>query len=105
MEYDVAIVGAGAAGIATARRLAASRRSVILIEASERPGGRAWTLELDGLIRHPDIPRRPLLRSLAKAPLSREHWPCRPSKACHDGPARRESPQSGGSLPLYNSSC
>ncbi|WP_457301760.1 flavin monoamine oxidase family protein [Phyllobacterium sp. P5_D12] len=49
MDYDVAIVGAGAAGIATARRLAAARRSVILIEASDRPGGRAWTLELAGM--------------------------------------------------------
>ena len=48
MDYDVAIVGAGAAGIATARRLAAAR-SVILIEASDRPDGCAWTLELAGM--------------------------------------------------------
>ena len=49
MDHDFAIIGAGAAGIATACRLAAARRSVILIEASDRPDGRAWTLELAGM--------------------------------------------------------
>ncbi|MDR6635777.1 choline dehydrogenase-like flavoprotein [Phyllobacterium sp. 1468] len=43
MDHDFAIIGAGAAGIATACRLAAARRSVLLIEASDRPGGRART--------------------------------------------------------------
>src|SRR5512140_2539176 len=47
--YDVAIVGAGAAGIAAAHRLTEARRSVILIEASERVGGRAWTMEIAGM--------------------------------------------------------
>ncbi|GAB4067963.1 FAD-dependent oxidoreductase [Ancylobacter sonchi] len=38
---DVAIVGAGAAGIAAARKLAASGRSYVLLEAAARVGGRA----------------------------------------------------------------
>ena len=37
---DVVIVGAGAAGIAAARRLVAAGRSVIVVEASPRIGGR-----------------------------------------------------------------
>lgn len=49
MDYEVAIVGAGAAGIAAARRLAAIGRSVIILEASQRVGGRAWTIELAGM--------------------------------------------------------
>ena len=47
-EVDVAVIGAGAAGIAAARRLVeAGGASVLLIEARERAGGRAWTAEGD----------------------------------------------------------
>ena len=42
-EVDVIIVGAGAAGIAAARRLSASGRSFTLVEASGRVGGRCIT--------------------------------------------------------------
>src|SRR5579862_537262 len=48
-DYDVAIVGAGAAGVAAARRLAEDGRSVIVVEASDRVGGRAWTLGIAGM--------------------------------------------------------
>lgn len=46
---DVAIVGAGAAGIAAGRRLAALGRSVLLVEALPRRGGRAHTVEAGGV--------------------------------------------------------
>ncbi len=39
-EYDVAVVGAGAAGLSAARKLAAGNRRVIVVEAASRPGGR-----------------------------------------------------------------
>lgn len=42
-DVDVVVVGAGAAGIAAARRLAAAKRSVRLIEAGSRIGGRCAT--------------------------------------------------------------
>jgi monoamine oxidase len=40
---DIAIVGAGAAGIAAARRIAAAGRKPLILEASERIGGRCIT--------------------------------------------------------------
>ena len=42
-DADVIVVGAGAAGIAAARWLTAARRSVRVLEARDRVGGRAWT--------------------------------------------------------------
>jgi monoamine oxidase len=48
-RVDVAIVGAGAAGIAAGRRLASRGRSVLLIEALPRLGGRAHTAAFAGL--------------------------------------------------------
>lgn len=47
-HVDVAVVGAGAAGIAAARRLDEAGRSVLALEARERIGGRAWTQPLRG---------------------------------------------------------
>jgi hypothetical protein len=41
-EVDVVIVGAGAAGIAAARRLSAAGHSFTLVEASDRIGGRCF---------------------------------------------------------------
>src|SRR6478672_5067206 len=42
-ETDVAIIGAGAAGIAAARKVAAAGRRYLLLEASDRIGGRCVT--------------------------------------------------------------
>jgi len=48
-SVDIAIIGAGAAGIAAGRRLRGSGLSFLFLEASNRVGGRAWTRTLDGL--------------------------------------------------------
>jgi monoamine oxidase len=40
---DVVVIGAGSAGIAAARRLIAEGLEVVVIEAADRIGGRAWT--------------------------------------------------------------
>jgi len=42
-ECDVIIIGAGAAGLGAARRLAAAGIAVHVVEARNRVGGRAWT--------------------------------------------------------------
>ena len=48
-EVDIAVIGAGAAGIAAARRLVeAGGVSVLVLEGRERPGGRAWTIDVGG---------------------------------------------------------
>ena len=49
MDLEVAIIGAGAAGIAAARRLQDRGRSVLLVEAMARVGGRAHTLTIGDL--------------------------------------------------------
>ena len=41
---DVIVIGAGAAGLAAARRLAAAGVTVRIVEARNRVGGRAWTV-------------------------------------------------------------
>jgi monoamine oxidase len=46
---DVIIVGGGAAGIAAARHLVAHGRSILIVEASPRLGGRAYTRQIQGL--------------------------------------------------------
>ncbi len=45
-EYDVAIVGAGAAGLGAARALTQQGKSFVLFEASHRIGGRGYTEEV-----------------------------------------------------------
>lgn len=75
---DVVIVGAGAAGIAAARKVAAAGLTYALLEATNRPGGRAVTdttlfgrpVDL-GAFRLYDAPSNPLvaLGTRADAPL------------------------------------
>lgn len=43
IDFDVAIVGAGAAGIAAARRIAAAGRKYVVLEAADHIGGRCVT--------------------------------------------------------------
>ena len=47
-QVDVIIVGAGLAGLSAARSLVAEGQSVIVLEASDRVGGRTWTKEIPG---------------------------------------------------------
>ena len=50
MKYDVAVIGAGAAGLAAARDLAGAGKRVCIVEARQRAGGRIHTLHV------PDLP-------------------------------------------------
>ena len=47
--YEVIVIGAGAAGLAAAAALARAGREVLVLEARERVGGRAWTRHMAGL--------------------------------------------------------
>jgi len=47
-DYDVVIIGAGAAGLAAASALARAGRAVALIEARDRIGGRVYTIHPPG---------------------------------------------------------
>jgi monoamine oxidase len=44
-DLDVVVVGAGAAGVGAGRALAAAGRRFVILEARDRIGGRAWTLD------------------------------------------------------------
>jgi len=43
VDTDIVVIGAGAAGISAARALLAEGRRVVVLEARDRVGGRAWT--------------------------------------------------------------
>lgn len=47
-EPDVIVIGAGLAGLSAARALRDRGRSVRVLEARDRVGGRAWTVDLGG---------------------------------------------------------
>jgi monoamine oxidase len=44
-DFDAVVVGAGAAGVGAARALAAAGCRFVMVEARDRVGGRAWTVE------------------------------------------------------------
>lgn len=46
--YDVVVIGAGAAGIGAGQRLARTQASFVLVEARDRVGGRAHTIQSRG---------------------------------------------------------
>jgi len=46
--YDVCVVGGGFAGVTAARECALRGRSVVLLEARDRLGGRTWSADWDG---------------------------------------------------------
>ena len=48
-SYDVLIIGAGAAGLASAAEVARAGRTALVLEARDRIGGRVWPLEEPGL--------------------------------------------------------
>src|SRR5579884_4455016 len=47
-RYDVAVIGAGAAGLAAARALAERGLTVVVLEARDRIGGRVATIRPEG---------------------------------------------------------
>lgn len=48
IERDVVVVGAGPAGLMAARRLSQAGKSVAVLEARDRVGGRTWSNTIDG---------------------------------------------------------
>jgi len=85
-QQDIIVIGAGAAGLMAAASLGRSKRSVLLLEARDRIGGRIWTrlepqlaapVELGAEFIHGDSPETSaLLRQVGAAAvdISGEHW-------------------------------
>jgi monoamine oxidase len=47
--HDAVVIGAGISGLAAAHRLAAEGKDVVVLEAADRVGGRAWTPTVAGV--------------------------------------------------------
>jgi monoamine oxidase len=90
--WDVVIIGAGVSGLAAAAELRKSGLSVLILEAKDHVGGRAWTrhepdisapIELGAEFIHGRVPETfDLLREVGKAALdtSGAHWTLRDGK-------------------------
>ena len=91
-SWDVVIIGAGVSGLAAASALRKSGLSVLIVEARDHVGGRAWTrhepdlsapIELGAEFIHGRVPETfELLREVGKAALdtSGAHWTLRNGK-------------------------
>ena len=85
-QQDIIVIGAGAAGLAAAAALGRAGRSVLVLEARDRIGGRIWThlepalaapVELGAEFIHGDSPETSaLLRQVGASTVdtSGEHW-------------------------------
>ena len=92
VSWDVVIIGAGVSGLAAASDLHKSGLSVLILEARDHVGGRAWTrhepdlsapIELGAEFIHGRVPETfELLREVGKAALdtSGAHWTLRDGK-------------------------
>jgi monoamine oxidase len=49
-DFEVLVIGGGAAGVAAARRLYDAGVDALIVEARDRLGGRAWTVDASGLV-------------------------------------------------------
>jgi len=99
-EVDVAIIGAGAAGLAAAATLASAPLSVVVLEAQGRIGGRAHTVPLAGLpldlgcewLHSAD--RNPLVAAIAASGLTIDKTPppwAHPEATINFSPAERQA--------------